>query len=129
MVVCMHKTPIPGLHAAAAIAMIVGCALILFGPFEHKMILLMMLPVVLLFGYLVRGEYRRGVRAIDSVRDKCMPIAQKRIRAVQILADWRGTKPEEVRAAVDQLRDDEIAELGPGEIACKAAFHLKRPDY
>lgn len=128
MVVRMHKTPIPGLHAAAAIAMIVGCTLILFGPFEHKIFLLFLLPAAFLFGHLVRGEYRRGVRAIDTVRDKYLPVAEKRIRAAQILADWRGTDADEVRAAIDQLVDEELAGIGPVEIACRAARYMEPPE-
>ncbi|MEQ9366706.1 MAG: hypothetical protein RIF32_20875 [Leptospirales bacterium] len=124
MIVRMHKTPVPGLHAAAAIAMIVGCVVVLFGPFEHKLFLLMLIPSALFFGYVMRGEYRRGVRAIDAARDRYLPIAEKRESAVRILADWRSADPEEVRAAVDALSDDDIGVAGPAEIACMAVRNL-----
>jgi hypothetical protein len=108
--------------------MIVGGVLIIIGPFEHKFVLLLLLPVALLVGVVLRGEYRRGVRAMDAVRDKYLPLEEKRIKAAQILADWRGARPADVRGAVDAVQDDDIRGVGPVEIACMAVRYLDVPE-
>lgn len=124
----MNRVPILGLHIAAAVALVLGWTIIILGSFENRFILMLLVPGTLIAGYLFQSEYKRGVRAIDLGRDKYLPIGEKREQAMRILADWRGTAPDEVRAAVDALCDEWISAAGPTEIACMAVRYLDPPE-